>query len=290
MLPIATVQGVKDGISTGMIVDLSEYLKKIEGVSKEEHEKLEAVVSTKLDAEPIHKHHIEDVKQLQSALDGKYDKSEKYSYNVILSDSEKIPFLEAPKVLSMEIANKFEVEGYKFYVDDSSGDLMIVFNNVLIGSYLKTSGKWTLSGLETGAPVNHTHTTIDNNLTVNGAITTNELIINGACIQTPWFMGNNEEINFTKYLNCETVGAYFYGTVSMDSDLIVRNENVMAKINTVENNIKTLNATTEELQAKITQMEAVLQNHYQALILLLEKHDMVDTNTSDGSNITAGNA
>ena len=40
MLPISTVQGVKDGISTGMIIDLSEYLKKNEGVSKEEHAEL----------------------------------------------------------------------------------------------------------------------------------------------------------------------------------------------------------------------------------------------------------
>ena len=126
MLPIATVQGVKDGISTGMIIDLSEYLKKSEGVSKDEFVTLESTVWGKLDSEPMHKHHIEDIRQLQSSLDSKYDKGEKYSYNVILSDSEKIPYLEAPKVLSMEIANKFAVEGYKFYVDDGNGDLMIV--------------------------------------------------------------------------------------------------------------------------------------------------------------------
>ena len=95
----------------------------------------------------MHKHHIEDIRQLQSSLDSKYDKGEKYSYNVILSDSEKIPYLEAPKVLSMEIANKFAVEGYKFYVDDGNGDLMIVFNNVLIGSYSKSGNKWTLNGI-----------------------------------------------------------------------------------------------------------------------------------------------
>ena len=44
MLPIATVQGVRDGISTGMIIDLSEYLKKSEGVSKEEANALEAAL------------------------------------------------------------------------------------------------------------------------------------------------------------------------------------------------------------------------------------------------------
>ena len=54
MLPIATVQGVRDGISTGMIIDLSEYLKKTEGVSKEEMQSLESVVANKLDIEPQH--------------------------------------------------------------------------------------------------------------------------------------------------------------------------------------------------------------------------------------------
>ena len=111
MLPIATVQGVREGISTGMIIDLSEYLKKAEGVSKEEFNSLEEVVGQKLDSEPIHKHHIEDIKQLESVLNNKFDKSEKYSYNVILSDSEKISFLESPKMLTMEIASKFDVEG-----------------------------------------------------------------------------------------------------------------------------------------------------------------------------------
>ena len=56
MLPIATVQGVKDGISTGMIIDLTEYLKKKEGATKVELQELTDVVATKLDAEPQHKH------------------------------------------------------------------------------------------------------------------------------------------------------------------------------------------------------------------------------------------
>ena len=154
MLPIATVQGVKDGISTGMIIDLSEYLKKVEGATKVELQELTDVVANKLDSEPQHKHHIEDVKQLQSALDGKYDKGEKYSYNVILSDSEKIPFLEAPKMLSMEIANKFDAEGYKFYVDESNGDLMITLNNILIGNYSKAVGQWSW---QIDGDAGHTH-------------------------------------------------------------------------------------------------------------------------------------
>ena len=145
MLPISTVQGVKDGISTGMIIDLSEYLKKTEGVSKEEHAELENVVANKLDATPQHNHHIEDIKQLQNVLNGKYDKSEKYSYNVILNDSEKIPYFENPKMQLIEIVPDRDSDGYTFYVDEKSGDLMIVFNSVLIGSYSKAGNKCKIS-------------------------------------------------------------------------------------------------------------------------------------------------
>ena len=147
MLPIATVQGVRDGISTGMIIDLSEYLKKTEGVSKEEMQSLESVVANKLDIEPQHKHHLEDIKQLQSSLDSKYDKGEKYSYNVILSDSEKIPYLENPKITLMELVQNKEMSGYKFYVDESNGDLMIILNEILIGHYSKSGNKWVFNGI-----------------------------------------------------------------------------------------------------------------------------------------------
>ena len=41
-----------------------------------------------------------------------------------------------------------------------------------------------------------------------------------------------------------------------------------------------------DIKTKINEIEAVLQNHYQALILLLEKHDLVDSNVNDGSNVS----
>ncbi len=143
MLPIATVQGVKDGNTNGMMIDLSEYIKKKDGATKSELDSLTSVVANKLDVTPQHKHDIADVKDLREELDSKYDTSKKYSYNVLLSDSEKIPYLEAPKVLSLEIANKFDIEGYVFYVDDASGDLMITLNELLIGSYSKAAAKWS---------------------------------------------------------------------------------------------------------------------------------------------------
>lgn len=307
MLPIATVQGVREGISTGMIIDLSEYLKKAEGVSKEEFNSLEEVVGQKLDSEPIHKHHIEDIKQLESVLNNKFDKSEKYSYNVILSDSEKISFLESPKMLTMEIASKFDVEGYKFYVDDSSGDLMITLNDILIGSYSKSGNNWLLNGLETDMNncatkdhvhddkyysktevdtkiTNHTHENIDNNLTISGNIYKNlvssekQLEIRTASkdsismdlgkVAIVMDDSENSYIALTAAdLHFMSNKLWFFGTeCNMPSTkLLVQNVDILAKIN---------------------ELETILQNHYQALKILCEKHEMIDSNANDGSNIT----
>ena len=252
MLPVFTTDQVKDGVDTGdLLIDLSEYMKKKDGATKTELDSLTAVVANKLDVEPQHKHHIDDVKQLQSALDGKFDKTERYAHNTILSDVDKIAYIEAPKVQHLEVAMNSTVEGYNFYVDDASGDLMILSpSSVLIATYSLASNSWTFGGVslkdiannETiaehdqliransvdiaanlakitavqDALNNHTHTTIDNELTVNG-------------------------------------------------NVIVKGTNILSKI---------------------TEMETVLKNHYDALILLLEKHDMIDSNTGDGSSVT----
>ena len=42
----------------------------------------------------MHTHSISEVNQLQTELNSKFDSSKQYSYAVILSDSEKIPYLE----------------------------------------------------------------------------------------------------------------------------------------------------------------------------------------------------
>ena len=197
MLPLTTHQ-VKDGVDAGdFMLDLSEYIKKKDAATKVDLQSLTTVVAGKLDATPQHKHDIADVKDLREELDSKYDTSKKYSYNVILSDSEKIPYLEAPKVLSLEIANKFDVEGYMLYVDDASGDLMITLNELLIGSYSKAAGKWS-------------------------------------------WESDNSAIN-----------------------------SVDAKINEY-----------------IAKTDAVLKNHYDALLLLCEKHGMVDGDGDGASNIS----
>ena len=81
MLPIATVQGVKNGISTGMIIDLSDYLKKTEGVTKDEFTSLENTVSGKLDTGLL-----QLAKTLQNVIRNRI--SEEFTKNCIYATSE----------------------------------------------------------------------------------------------------------------------------------------------------------------------------------------------------------
>ena len=228
MLPIITTGQIKDGNIGGgnYMIDLSEYMKKKDAATKTELQTLTSIVANKLDVEPQHKHHIDDIKQLETALTSKYDTSEKYSYSVILSDSEKIPYLEAPKVSLLEVAKDKDTAGYKFYVDDGSGDLMIVFNDVLIGTYVKATGNWVLGGV-----------------------------------------------------NLSEIGSDAAAIEELDS--LVKANSVDIVVN--DGKINSLTATLDEYIAKT---DAVLKNHYDALLALCEKHGMVDSNTSDGDKIT----
>ena len=201
MLPLTTQQ-VKDGVDAGdFMIDLSDYMKKKDGATKSELNTLTEILANKLDATPQHKHDIADVKDLREELDSKYDTSKQYSYNVILSDSEKIPYLEAPRVGRIDISCNAGTDGYIFYVDDKSGDLMITLNDVLIGSYSIAAGKW-----------------------------------------------------------------------SFETDTTA----VETKIDSVEDIINQYIAKTD----------AVLKNHYDAILLLCQKHGMVDGDGDEGNNIT----
>ena len=54
----------------------------------------------------------------------------KYSYATILSDSEKIPYLEDVKVVKLDITTDNLSSRYNFQVDEESGDLQIYNNSV----------------------------------------------------------------------------------------------------------------------------------------------------------------
>ena len=202
MLPVFTTTQVKDGIDSGdLMLDLSDYIKKKDAATKTDINTLTAALAGKLDATPQHKHQIDDIKQLQNALDGKLDKGERYSHSMILSDVEKIAYIEAPRVKQLDISANNGIDGYIFYVDPASGDLMITLNDVLIGSYSIAAGKWSF----------------------------------------------------------ET------DTSEMET-----------KINSVEDIINQYVAKTD----------AVLKNHYDAILLLCQKHGMVDGDGDGASNIS----
>ena len=236
MLPVFTTDQVKDGVDTGdLLIDLSEYMKKKDGATKTELDSLTAVVANKLDVEPQHKHHIDDVKQLQSALDGKFDKTERYAHNTILSDVDKIAYIEAPKVQHLEVAMNSTVEGYNFYVDDASGDLMILSpSSVLIATYSLASNSWTFGGVSLNEIANANSSFAGS---VGAAVTEHEHLI------------------------------------SENSIDIVSNQ---AKIAAVQ----------ASLNEYIAKTDAILKNHYDALIELCEQHHMIDSNTGDGNIIT----
>ena len=234
MLPIFTTTQIKDGIDSGdLMLDLSDYMKKKDGATKIELNNLSAIVANKLDAEPQHKHHISDVKELQEALNSKYDTSEKYSYNVILSDSEKIPFLERPRIETLEISKNKNEWGYRFYVDNSSGDLMILApDDLLIATYSKSAGKW-------------------------------------------FFETDTSNIDSVLENHGEALNAVCNATLKNITDISTNH----TKINSVESIINEYIAKTD----------AVLKNHYDALLLLCEKHGMIDSNENDNENISPEN-
>ena len=254
MLPIFTTTQVKDGIDSGdLMIDLSEYIKKKDAATKLELSSLTSVVANKLDAEPQHKHHIEDIKDLQEELQSKYDTSEKYSFNTIISDIDKISYIEAPKIKMLEIArDQNDSMGYKFYVDETNGDLMICSDDILLANYSKSSNNWSFGGVS-----------LDN-------------IPNVSVVNT--------EIN-----NLKIADSNINFLLSEHDERITSNTSNIAantsKIDTAESIINELRAANETFTAYIAKTDAILKNHYDVLVELCEKHDIIDSNPDDEAKI-----
>ena len=141
--------GMSGGGSGGTLkIDLTNYALKNDTASKVDLEELETVVANKLDKEPTHHHKIAEIDELQTELNAKYDRSSKYSYNVILSDPEKIPFLESTKIITLDITTDSTASGYVFKVDSSTGDLQIMRNNIVIMSYNAALSHWIINDID----------------------------------------------------------------------------------------------------------------------------------------------
>ena len=137
--------GSGGGVDT-IKIDLTNYALKEDTATKVDLEALKTTVAGKIDKEPQHHHTIAEVDELQAELNAKYDTSKKYSYNVILSDSEKIPYLEDTKIINLDITTSKETSGYVMKMDNSSGDFQVLKNNVAIMSYNSALNHWIISG------------------------------------------------------------------------------------------------------------------------------------------------
>ena len=255
MLPIVTTGQVKNGIQPeDLLIDLSDYLKKQEGATKTEVQSLSTAVAGKLDKEPIHKHDISDINQLTNVLKGKYDTSEKYSYNVILSDSEKIPYLESPKVEILEIVADKNSDGYRFYVDDSNGDLMIIHGETTVATYTKSTHSWSFGGVS----LSNINSFSDSLAEIRGLVTDNSVDI----------VALDTKVNGVS----DTV-------TKLDGNFTRLGQNVNGYA-------KEVNDLTAQLNEYITKTDAILKNHYDALLLLCKEHEMIDSDGTDGNKIT----
>ena len=165
MLPTFTTAQVNDGIDhADLLIDLSDYMKKKDGATKDEIQILTDVLANKLDAKPQHKHDMADIDLLQSTFDTKLDKEQIKNIN----------FITAPRVEKITIRPDAISEGYSLQID-SSGDLVIMLNDSVIGSYSKMNAKWSFetdtSGVET--KINAFENTLNNYIAKTDAVLKN---------------------------------------------------------------------------------------------------------------------
>ena len=130
-------------------------------------ENLNKSVANKLNSNPVdHEHSISQITQLQEKLDNKLSipssDATKYSYNALLKDWDSIPYLKNVKIPTLDIAVDKNTSGYIFNVD-SSGDLMITYNEVVIASYNKASSTWIFNGNDINKFITSTNKPIEHN-------------------------------------------------------------------------------------------------------------------------------
>ena len=261
MLPVFTTDQVKDGIDTGdFMIDLSDYMKKKDAVTKNELDSLTAVVANKLDKTPQHKHDISDVKDLREELASKYDTSKKYPHNVILSDVDTIAYIESPKVQRLEVAVNSAVDGYNFYVDDSNGDLMIVSPaSMLIATYSVTSNNWTFGNVSL------------NDIATKRVIEAEISNLKAADTNTTVVLANHDERITSVHSAVESC----QNQVTEHDGLIRENSIDIAA------NLAKITAVQASLNEYITKTDAIIKNHYDALIVLCQKHGMIEATSSE---------
>ena len=143
-----TTSQIDKGIIGGEngVIDTSKFALKNETATKKELQTLTETVANKLDASPIHHHDIAEVDLLQQSLNDKLDRTQRYGYTTILSDSEKINYLEKVETHELVINKEKNEKGYSVKVDDN-GDILLQLGGVVIARYVSVSHEWVFSNV-----------------------------------------------------------------------------------------------------------------------------------------------
>ena len=126
--------GVGDIAETLTNINVEDFAKKSEVATKEELNTLSGVVANKLDSSPIHHHDIADIDQLATVLGDKLDRTQRYNYSSLISDPEKIDYLDALKTPSITLSPCKQLSLYSFELDANNNDLKILY----VGSGVQT--------------------------------------------------------------------------------------------------------------------------------------------------------
>ena len=129
-------------------------------------EDLQQKLANKLNSNPVdHNHSISQINQLEQALDNKLsipsDEDNKYSYNTLLKDWQSIPYLNDVKIIKLSVSPNSTTSGYILSVD-TTGDLLITYNEVVIASYNKANQSWILNGTNINTFINTTNEVLAN--------------------------------------------------------------------------------------------------------------------------------
>ena len=252
MLPVFTTEQVIDGVdSTDLLIDLSSYMKKSE--AKEEYYNKVSIDSKLAAIEP---------------------------------DAGKIEKIDNDLTINGNLSIDGTLNGYTIGATNKGANYKnkkfipaVVDDGVMeIGKYIDFHEYADANASEQDYKVR-----LESN---NGRlITSGDVVVKGQLK----IGGLEIKPDGDTYAACHVNGEQFWGCNS-ESDVmgvykpLIITQDLRTESNMIVDNKLTVKNT--DILAKITEIETILKNHYDALLVLCQKHGMIDSNTNDGSNIT----
>ena len=282
MLPVFTTEQVIDGVdSTDLLIDLSSYMKKSE--AKEEYYDKESIDSKLAAIEP-------DAGKIE-----KIDNDLTINGDVIVSKTLSAWRIDArsgginangPVNINSDVSIDGTLNGYTIGATNKGANYKnkkfipaVVDDGVMeIGKYIDFHEYADANASEQDYKVR-----LESN---NGRlITSGDVVVKGQLK----IGGLEIKPDGDTYAACHVNGEQFWGCNS-ESDVmgvykpLIITQDLRTESNMIVDNKLTVKNT--DILAKITEIETILKNHYDALLVLCQKHGMIDSNTNDGSNIT----